>query len=202
MLRANANEAWDRSCTGGSTWLPLPARKITYNREGRSRRTARTSLGALRISRLLVLNYHAMKRLDVKTYAALLVLIALLAACSGPTENSGSSNANAPQQANSNTSEQPQVAQSTATPGTPLTVQPMPPPAAKAADDTTKPAEKPPAERNANTAKATNPRAPKLVAPEKKLNFGNQPQDKTLIRAIAIRNAGKEDLKIESVAPS
>jgi hypothetical protein len=200
MLRANANEAWDSPVRAVLLGRPLPLGK-SFRAE--PRRAARTGMGTLCISRLLVLNYDAMKRLDVKTYAALLVLIALLSACSGPTENSGSSNANAPQQANSNTSEQPQVAQTTAQPGTPVTVQPMPPPAPKADDDTTKAAEKPPAERNANTAKATNPRAPKLVAPEKKLNFGKQlPQDKTLIRAIAIRNAGKEDLKIESVAPS
>jgi len=142
-----------------------------------------------------------MKRLYVKPYAALVVLIALLSACSGPTENAGSSNANAPQQANSNSAEQPEVAQNTAPSGTPPMVQSMPAPAPKATDDTTKPPEKTPAERNANTANA-NARAPKLVAPEKKLNFGKQPQDKTLVRAIAIRNAGREDLKIESVAPS
>ena len=149
-----------------------------------------------------MLNYDAMKRLDVKPYAALLVLMALLSACSGPTENAGSSNVNAPQQANSNSSQQPQVPQSTATPGTPLMVEPMPPPASKADDTDTRPAEKPPAERNANKANTANARAPKLVAPDKKLDFGKQPQDKTLIRAIAIRNAGREDLKIESVAPS
>jgi hypothetical protein len=155
----------------------------------------------LPIYRLLVLNYDAMKRPDVKPYAVLLVLVALLQACSGPTDHAGSSNANAPQQANSNSSQQPQVAQSPAPSGTPLAVQPMPPPVPKAAGDTTKPAEKPPAERNANTA-AANARAPKLVAPDKKINFGKQPQDKTLVRAIAIRNGGREDLKIESVAPS
>ena len=146
-----------------------------------------------------MLNYDAMNRLDVKTYAALLVLIALLSACSGPSENTGSSNANAPQQANSNSSEQPQVAQNTAPSGTPLTVQPMPPPAPKATDDTTKPPE---TERNANTATAASVRAPKLVAPEKKIEYGKVAQDKTLVRAIPIRNAGREDLKIESVAPS
>jgi len=140
-----------------------------------------------------------MKRLDLKAYALLLVLVALFSACAGPAENSGSSNANAPQQANNNSPAQPPVAQNPGSPGTPLTVQPMPPPPSRA-DDLAKPAEKPPVARNANTA--ANTHAPKLVAPEKKLDFGKQPQDKTLVRAIAIRNAGKEDLKIESVAPS
>ena len=78
----------------------------------------------------------------------------------------------------------------------------MPPPAPKATDDTTKPPEKPPAERNANTANTASVRAPKLVAPDKKIEYGKVPQDKTLVRAIPIRNAGREDLRIESVAPS
>jgi hypothetical protein len=58
---------------------------------------------------------------------------------------------------------------------------------------------------NANTANglaAGNARAPKLVAPEKKIDFGKQPQDKTLVRAIPIRNGGRAVLNIESVVPS
>jgi hypothetical protein len=149
----------------------------------------------LHTNRSLVLNYDAMKPLDLRKYAPLLVLIALFSACSGPPENGGSANDNASQQANSNSSAQ--VAQSPSAPGTPLTVQPMPPPAApEAASVPAKPAETPKANPVANT------HGPKLIAPDKKLDFGKQPQDKTLIRAIAIRNAGKENLKIESVAPS
>jgi len=75
----------------------------------------------------------------------------------------------------------------------------MPPPVPKAGGDTTKVAEKP---ANASALNHDNGRSPKLVAPDTKINFGKVPQEKTLIRAIAIRNAGKEDLKIESVAPS
>jgi hypothetical protein len=140
----------------------------------------------------------SMKYPQVKPYAIFLVLAALLSACAGPTENAGSPNANAPQQANSNSSPQPQVAQSIDPSAPPLTVQPMPPPVPKAGGDTTKAAEK-----SANgSAPTPDGRAPKLVAPDTKINFGKVPQEKTLIRAIAIRNAGKEDLKIESVAPS
>ena len=181
---------------------PAPRGGLIQEKTGAATEDRPYRTGPLRISRLPVLNYHAMKPLDVKPYAALLALVALLSACSGPTENAGSSNANAPQQANSNSPEQPQVAQNTAPPGTPLVVQPIPPPEPKAAGDNTKPTEKPSAERNANTASAASVRAPKLVAPETKLNFGKQPQDKTLVRAIRISNAGKEVLKIESVAPS
>src|SRR6185295_3062057 len=76
----------------------------------------------------LVLNYDAMKRLYINAYAPLLLLVALFSACAGPTENAGSSNANAPQQANNNSPAQPPVAQNPGSPGTPLTVQPMPPP--------------------------------------------------------------------------
>jgi hypothetical protein len=140
---------------------------------------------------------NAMKSPNSKLLGALLVLIALFSACAGPPENDSSSNANATQQANSNSSQQ--VAQNTPQPP-PLTLQPMPPPAPTNA--TAKPAVTPATEPNANTPAAANPHAPKLVAPDKKLDFGKQPQDKTLIRAIPIRNAGREVLKIESVAPS
>ena len=43
---------------------------------------------------------------------------------------------------------------------------------------------------------------PKLVAPAKKIDFGKQPQDKSLVRAITIKNGGRADLNIESVVPS
>jgi hypothetical protein len=61
------------------------------------------------------------------------------------------------------------------------------------------PASKPPAPA---AAAASNTPAPKLVAPEKRVDFGKQPREKSLVRAIAIRNSGKADLKIESVVPS
>lgn len=151
-----------------------------------------------------VLNYDAMKRLNLNPYAGLLVLVALLSACSEPAENSGPTNTSAPQQANSNPAPQPQIAQGNAPDGAPspvpLAVQPIPPPPA--------PAEKSAAEGSAKAANAASVstagkvRAPKLVVPDKKIDFGKQPQDKTLVRAIVIKNGGLADLKIESVVPS
>ena len=85
-------------------------------------------------------------------------------------------------------------------------MQPLPPPSEpKAAGDAAKPAETHPADRNANPANAASAgavRSPKLVAPEKKIDFGKQPQDKTIVRAIAIRNGGRAVLNIDSVTPS
>jgi hypothetical protein len=164
------------------------------------------TLGARQVRSLhtayfFVLNYDAMKRLNLTPYAALLVLVALLSACSGPSENSGASNTNAPQQANSNSAPQPQIAHGSAPAAAPspapLTVQQIPPPPA--------PAAKSPAAGNANAAKASaagNARAPKLVVSDKKIDYGKQPQDKALVRAIVIKNGGLADLNIESVVPS
>ena len=143
-----------------------------------------------------------MKRLNMKQYAALLLLAALVSACSGPAENQGSSNTNAPPaQANSNSAPQPQIAQSNppaVAPRTaPPTVQPIPPPPAKSA-----------VAGNANAANAANglaagnARAPKLVAPDKQIDFGKQAQNKNLVRPIVIKNGGRADLNIESVVPS
>ncbi len=143
-----------------------------------------------------------MKCWIVKPYVAVFALMTLLPACSAPPENSASSNSNAAQQANSNSQEQP-VAQNnapSAAPSTsPLTLQqlPLPAPAARPAEQAMAAAA-----ANANTANPGSERSPKLVVPEKRLDFGKQPQDKTLIRAIAIRNGGQGVLNIESVTPS
>jgi hypothetical protein len=67
------------------------------------------------------------------------------------------------------------------------------------------PAAKSAAAGNANAANglaAGNARAPKLVAPEKQIDFGKQPQNKNLVRPIVIKNGGRADLNIESVVPS
>ena len=55
---------------------------------------------------------------------------------------------------------------------------------------------------NVNSAMASTERAPKLIVPEKRLDFGKQPQDKTMIRAIPIKNGGLSALNIDSVTPS
>ena len=138
-----------------------------------------------------MLNYDAMKRLNLNRSAALLVLVAVLSACSGPEENTAASNANAPQKANNNSGAP------AATPGTP-TVQPIPPPSAEKSGGV--------ANANASNASnalaANNAPAPKLVVSDKKIDFGKQPQGKTLVRAIVVKNGGRAALKIESVVPS
>ena len=135
----------------------------------------------------VVLNYDAMKHLNLRPYA---VLVLLLSACSGPSNDTG---AGAPQQANSNSAPQPQIAQGSA----PVVPSPTPltaiPPVAKADPNSTAGEAKP---------NAGNARAPKLVVPAKKIDYGKQPQEKTLVRAIVIKNGGLANLNIDSVTPS
>ena len=153
----------------------------------------------LHTASFFMLNYDAMKRLNMKQYAALLVLAALVSACSGPAENQDSSNTNAPPaQANTNSAPQPQIAQgnppAVAQGTAPPAVQQIPPAPAKSA-----------VAGNANAANALGAgtaRAPKLVAPEKQIDFGKQPQNKNLVRPIVIKNGGRADLNVESVVPS
>jgi len=147
-----------------------------------------------------------MKHPILKPYIVLFSVVSLFSACAGPAENTATSNSNSSQQGNNNS--QPAVAESAPAPspgsGTPLSVQPIPAPSASPLSSATPPV-KPPAAVNANTAKPAivpGAAAPKLVAPAKKLEFGKQPQDKTLIRAITIKNGGRANLNIESVTPS
>ena len=150
----------------------------------------------------VVLNYHPMRRNNLNSFAALILLAVFVSACSEPPENSGSTNANAPQQANSNSGSQPQIAQNTPTATAPGSVplalpslKPQPAPSEKPATANA---------RIANPPVPTDPnaRVPKLVVPAKKIDFGKQPQEKTLVRAIVIKNGGRADLNIESVVPS
>jgi hypothetical protein len=138
-----------------------------------------------------------MKHPNLITYIALFVLVALSSGCSASEENSGSSNTNASQTTNSNAAPQPQISQGNPATAVPPSVQPIPAPApgeqSKVAGN---------ADAAATSASTDNPRAPKLVIPAKKVDFGKQPQDKTLVRAIVVKNGGREDLKIESVVPS
>lgn len=137
-------------------------------------------------------------KMTLKRCIALLGLVTLLSACARSPENTATSNGNSAQQANSN-SQQP-VAQGTPADPSPAvgppTVQTIPPPATPV---------QPQATVNGNPPKpplAAGERAPKLIAPAKRLEFGKQPQDKTLIRAITIKNGGQALLNIESVTPS
>lgn len=133
------------------------------------------------------------------TYAVLFALIALTSACASHEESSAPSNSNS-QQANSNAAPpaDPQPSDARPNPSTtpPLTVQTLPPPPGKAAENVPKP------DKAAATASTTAGREPKLIAPDKRIDFGKQPQDKNLVRAIVISNGGKADLKIESIVPS
>jgi len=145
-----------------------------------------------------------------KPSLAAFIFATLLTACSAPPDDSASSNSNISQQSNSNSAGQ-QAAQGNAPspgPGTsPLTLQQLPPPAKPP-----KPVENsmaranPNANRDANAntspAVASTEGAPKLIVPEKRLDFGKQPQDKTMIRAIPIKNGGLSMLNIDSVTPS
>jgi len=140
-----------------------------------------------------------MKRSMFITYAVLFALIALTSACASHEESSAPSNSNS-QQANSNAAPpaDPQPSDARPNPSTtpPLTVQTLPPAPGKPPENVSKP------DKTAVASNAASGREPKLIAPEKRLDFGKQPQDKNLVRAIAIRNGGSADLKIDSIVPS
>ncbi|HJQ23118.1 MAG TPA: hypothetical protein VKA60_04325 [Blastocatellia bacterium] len=132
-------------------------------------------------------------------WIAILGLI-LTAACAAPDNNNAPANSNsapAAEAANANTP--------TAQPATPLTT--IPPPAAAPAPPPPQPATAQPS--TATAAKpAEKPAAPAagpkllMISQEKDLDFGKQPQDKTLLRPIRIKNGGTQPLNIESVTPS
>lgn len=141
-----------------------------------------------------------MKHSTLKQFIALFGFVILLSACAGSPGDSATSNGNSALQANSNT-QQP-IAQGTPSDASPSVappaVQTIPPPPAVG------PAQ-PLAKVDATPAKpspAANARLPKLIAPAKRLEFGKQPQDKTLVRAIVIKNGGSANLNVESVTPS
>ena len=146
-----------------------------------------------------MLNLSAMKRSMFITYAILFALIALISACANHEESAAPSNSNS-QQANSNAAApadpQPSDARPNPSNTPPLTVQTLPPPPGKPTENVSKPDK---ATVASNTATG---REPKLIAPEKRIDFGEQPQDKNLVRAIAIRNGGSADLRIDSIVPS
>ena len=140
-----------------------------------------------------------MKRFRKLDVISILLLI-LMAACSPAPENAEKSNNNSAQP-NAAAPSQPPVAQD----GTPKAIgnanvsklelpaaQSAPAQAAAKPDDSSaKPGDK----------AATSARAPKLLVPEKKLDFGKQPQDKILARTFQIKNVGNADLQVESVTP-
>jgi hypothetical protein len=151
-----------------------------------------------------MLNYSLMKPTLRNLYGIILLCLLFAAACSAPNNGNTANTNTPPPVANLNTT--PPIAEQPSTPmvsnaapsnpqpvtPTPATPQPVTPPTVSQ-----KPAEpiSPPA-ANAN--------APKLVvlSSDKDLDFGQQPQDKTLTRVIQIKNGGRQPLNIESVVPS
>ena len=131
------------------------------------------------------------------------LLLVLMAACSAAPENAEKANDNSSKE---NTAPQSSVAQN----GTPTVIsnanistaplpvaQPAPAPnGAGPADGPAKPGEKSAAREDTPAG-----RAPKLLVPAKKLDFGKQPQEKTLARTFQVKNVGNADLQIESVTP-
>jgi hypothetical protein len=152
------------------------------------------------------LNYLTMMNRFQKLNPILILLLVLMASCAAPPENAEKANNNSAQSIGAAASE-PTVAQSgtpTATSnGNVSTAQPPvaqsapAPPASNPTVDSAKPAEK-----AAAGPAASKDRAPRLLVPDKKLDFGKQPQDKTLARTFQIKNVGNADLLIESVTPS
>jgi hypothetical protein len=148
-----------------------------------------------------------MKRSLRISYSTVVLFVLLAAGCSAPPDSSnptGNTNATVntnapaltPQTATPQATSTPTSAAPPATATAPV-AQPAPPAPAtvKPAETATKPA---PADKEARVE------GPKLVliSQEKELDFGKQPQDKTLVKAIRIKNGGSVPLNIESVAPS
>jgi hypothetical protein len=136
------------------------------------------------------------------------LLLMLMAACSAPPETDEKANGNSTKQ---DTAPQSSVAQNgtptvtsnanTSTPQLPV-AQPMPAPGgAVPAGISANPGDKPATKEPATKEPATTERAPKLLVPARKLDFGRQPQEKTLARTFQVKNVGNADLQIESVTP-
>ncbi|HKP12645.1 MAG TPA: hypothetical protein VJZ91_11060 [Blastocatellia bacterium] len=140
-----------------------------------------------------------MKRSLGTSHWIALAFVLLLVGCSAPPENgNATSNNNATANANA-----PAALPQPATPlVTPAPTAASPAPAAQPAPTTAKPAET--AARPAPKQSETPASGPKLVmvTQEKDLDFGKQPQEKTLVKAIRIKNGGKAALNIQSVTPS
>jgi hypothetical protein len=136
-----------------------------------------------------VLNYFRMNNSLRKLWVLPILVMMLMTACSAP-EDTSSSNNNAAQPSNSNTA--PPVA-TRDSPVIPNNSNVSPPPV-KGKSPAIQPSTQP-------VAGAPAGKAPKLVAPTKTIEFGKQPQDKTLVRTFQIRNTGNAELQIENVQP-
>jgi len=155
----------------------------------------------------LVLNYRLMR---MRRWSLTIVLGAMLLgcfACAHQEENGATSkDTNKP---NPPSAAQPSTSVPKSSPGTATAVAPIddqrptaiePQAAAQAA---TLPPLKPETVVAATSPATTPPGlAPKILVASTKMDFGKQPGNKTIQRAIIVRNAGKSNLNIESVTPS
>ena len=140
-----------------------------------------------------------MKKAISNLFVAPLLLAALLAACSSQPEN-----------ANNNTAPGSPVAQNGTVPAnseasSPPVAAPSAQPALTPAEGAKAETDKPPLPKVSTgppAQAASSGPAPKLVVPAMKIDFGKQPQSKSLARAITIRNGGKAPLNIAAVEPS
>jgi hypothetical protein len=165
----------------------------------------------LRLNKFFVINYPAMKHL--KLFICVMLVTSGFSACTVPPESTGSANSNA-SPTNSNSAAKPEIARATppalAPTPTPLKVEPATQPATQPVPQPTplSPATVKPANSNSGAAASAvaagvaEGRVPHLIAPTKKIDFGKQPQDKSLVRSVVIKNGGRADLNIESVVPS
>ena len=141
-----------------------------------------------------------MKKVIRRAFVCPLLLATLMAACSSEPEN-----------ANNNTAPSSPVAQNGTVPAnsepSPAAVQSPPLPQraltpAEGAKVETDKAAPPNVSPGPVAQPAPSGPSPKLVVPARKIDFGKQPQSKSLARMITIRNGGKAPLKIDAVEPS
>jgi hypothetical protein len=137
-----------------------------------------------------------------------ILLLVLTGACSSPSENLEQANNNSAQQTGAQTSQPPAAQSGTPTATGNANVSIAQPPVAQSLPVPAKPVDKPandstkPDAKAAADSAAAGERAPRVLVPDKKLDFGKQPQEKTLARTFQIKNIGNADLQIESVTPS
>jgi hypothetical protein len=144
--------------------------------------------------------------LRIPHWIAMLLLIWTAACSASPENHNATSNNNAAPAAQAADANPPAVTAQPATPlasATPPVASPAPTPRPSAPTAATKPATET-AVSPAPKATEAHVNGPKLVvvSQEKDLDFGKQPQDKSLVRPIRIKNGGNVALNIESVSPS
>src|SRR5436853_1599959 len=145
-----------------------------------------------------MLNYSTMKPCLRTSHWIVMLLLIWTASCPAPPENNNATSNNAAPAAPTANANMPAVTVQPVTPpasATPPAAAPVPPTTKSATETAAKPAPKA-AEAPVNGPKLV------VVSQEKDLDFGKQPQDKTLVKPIRIKNSGNVALDIQSVSPS